>query len=61
MYKINEAVIGKNQQIVGSKVLTFRLDYIKKYFADIEFLNKELVKTQVFAFSRFKKQTSKSS
>ena len=39
----------------------FRLHYITMYFADIKFPNKESMTIQSFAFSRFKKQTSKSS
>ena len=39
----------------------FRLHYITMYFADIKFPNKESVTTQAFVFSRFKKQTPKSS
>ena len=35
MYKINEAAIGKNQQIVGLKVLIFCLYYKTMYFAVI--------------------------
>ena len=31
------------------------------YFADIKFLNRELVVTQALAFSRFKKQTPRPS
>ena len=61
MLKINEAAIGKNQQIAGLKVPIFRLHYITMYFADIKFPKKEPVTTHAFVFSRFKKQTPKSS
>ena len=61
MRKINEAPIGKNQQIVCLKVLTFWSHYITMYFADIKFPNKETLTTQRFGFSRFQKQTPKSS
>ena len=54
MQKINEAAIGKNQQIVGLKVLISWLHYITMHFADIKFSNKMSMKTQVFVFSRFK-------
>ena len=57
MQKINKAAIGKNQEIVGLKILILRLHYITMYFADIEFPYKERMTTQVFAFSSFKKQT----
>ena len=39
LIKINEAAIGKNQEIVGLKVLIFRLHYTTIYFADIKFPN----------------------
>ena len=57
--QINVAVIGKNEQLEGFKVLIIRLHYITMYFTDTEFPNEESVMTQVFAFSRLKKQTSK--
>ena len=37
MQKINEAAIGENQQIVGLKVLIFRLHYMTMYFEDIKY------------------------
>ena len=52
--------MGKNQQIVSLKVMTFRLQYITMYFADINLPLKESV-TQAFAFSGFIKQTPKTS
>ena len=61
MQKIHEAAIGKKQQIIGFKVLIFRLHYITMYFTDAQFRNKVPVTTQAFVFSRFKKQTPKSS
>ena len=51
--------MGKNQQTVGLKLHIFRMHYIAIYFSDISFPNKELVITEAFAFSRFKKQTHK--
>ena len=61
MQKINEVAIGKTQQSVSLKALTFLLHCITMYFADIKFRNKESVTTQAFAFFRFQKQTPKSS
>ena len=60
MYKVNETTIGKYEQVVGLKVPVLRL-YIRMYFAEIKFPSKESGTTQAFAFSRFRKQTPKSS
>ena len=53
MYKISETAIRKNQQIAGLKVLIYSLHDITMYFVEMKFPNKESVKTQEFAFSRF--------
>ena len=60
MWKVNEAVIIKNQQIAGLKVLIFEFHYMMMYFTDNNFPSKKLVTTQVLVFSRFRKQAPKS-
>ena len=53
----------KSPGVIGLKVkvLLFRLHSIAIYFADIQFSNKEPVRTQVLTFSRFNSQTPTSS
>ena len=61
MQKVQEAVVGKNQQTVGLKVkgTDFTLHYITMYLTDIKVTNEALLTTQAFVLSRFKKQTLK--
>ena len=53
----------KSPGVIGLKVkvLLFWLHSIAIYFADIQFSNKEPVRTQVLTFSRFNSQTPTSS
>ena len=49
------------EKSLGLKVMIFWLHYITMDSVDIKFPNKEAVTTQVFAFSRLRKQTPKPS